>query len=180
MNKIEFEFPNHNRTSGAIFSDCGKYRYLLWRCWHQSNPKLCIIILNPSDEESLSDNPLIRRSVNLAYKWGYGGIALVSLFSYITSDQKILYDVKYPVGPLTNQYIEAAQSQCKDILFAWGLHGHFLERGRAIQEKYKQGVCFGLTSNFQPKLLLHSTLKTEAVNYQALINQTPHIDTISL
>ncbi|KAA0997816.1 DUF1643 domain-containing protein [Paraburkholderia panacisoli] len=40
---------------GAHISDCGAYRYRLWREWDRSKPTLAFLMLNPSTADHLSD-----------------------------------------------------------------------------------------------------------------------------
>src|SRR5262245_23656231 len=53
-----------NEQSGAIFSDCEKYRYVLWRQWDLLDPEPCFMAfvgLNPSTADESLDDPTIRR-----------------------------------------------------------------------------------------------------------------------
>ncbi|SAL75871.1 hypothetical protein AWB68_04863 [Caballeronia choica] len=44
---------------GAQLSDCGSYRYRLWREWDTSRPTLAFLMLNPSTADHLNDDPTI-------------------------------------------------------------------------------------------------------------------------
>lgn len=47
--------------SGATISECGKYRYRLWRVWDESLPTCCFVMLNPSKADATEDDPTIRQ-----------------------------------------------------------------------------------------------------------------------
>ena len=66
--------------SGAVFSDCRKYRYTLWRIWDGNKPLVMIIGLNPSTADETSNDPTITRCKNFARSWGYGGVLVANLF----------------------------------------------------------------------------------------------------
>ncbi len=46
---------------GAQLSDCGAYRYRLWREWDTSCPTLAFLMLNPSTADHRVDDPTITR-----------------------------------------------------------------------------------------------------------------------
>ncbi|HDR1569813.1 TPA: DUF1643 domain-containing protein, partial [Pasteurella multocida] len=78
-------------NNNAIFSDCGTYRYVLWRIWDTLLPRITFIGLNPSTADESNDDPTIRRCINFAKKWGYGGIYMVNLFAYRSTDKSVIY-----------------------------------------------------------------------------------------
>ncbi len=45
--------------NGAILS--GRYRYLLWRTWDETCPRLLWVLLNPSKADEQTDDPTLRR-----------------------------------------------------------------------------------------------------------------------
>ena len=70
--------------SGAIFSECKKYRYLLWRKWGKSphSKYVMFVGLNPSTADESIDDPTIRRCICFAKDWGYDGLFMANLFAY--------------------------------------------------------------------------------------------------
>jgi GTP-binding protein len=42
---------------GAVLSDCGGYRYVLWRDW-AAGPRALFILLNPSTADATQDDPV--------------------------------------------------------------------------------------------------------------------------
>jgi hypothetical protein len=67
---------------GAEISECGKYRWKLWRIWDETKPCVLWIMHNPSTADSERDDPTIRRCISFAKTWGYGGIYVGNLFPY--------------------------------------------------------------------------------------------------
>ena len=53
-------FPS---TQGAYLSECGWYRYLLWRRWQPSAPVVNFIMLNPSTADAVQDDPTVTRCI---------------------------------------------------------------------------------------------------------------------
>ena len=70
--------------SGADFSECGRYRYKLWRTWDDVRPVVMFIMLNPSTADATADDPTIRRCIGFAHDWGYGGVRVGNLFAWRT------------------------------------------------------------------------------------------------
>lgn len=59
--------------SEAILSVDRKYRYVLTRTWDETLPNIMFVGLNPSTADETTDDPTIRRCINFAKSWGYGG-----------------------------------------------------------------------------------------------------------
>lgn len=60
---------------------------------------MTFIGLNPSMADAETDSPTIRKLISYAKREGMGGIHLVNLFAYRTSNPLMLKDVADPVGP---------------------------------------------------------------------------------
>ncbi|HMA98577.1 MAG TPA: DUF1643 domain-containing protein, partial [Wenzhouxiangella sp.] len=52
-----------DRSSGANFSRCRRFRYTLWRRWDDDGPMVMIIGLNPSTADAHRNDPTIRRCI---------------------------------------------------------------------------------------------------------------------
>lgn len=143
-----------DNASGAILSDCGKYRYQLWRTWDESKPKVLFIMLNPSTADASADDPTIRRCIGFAKAWGYGGIMVGNLFALRATDpqelKKIVFNEEHYFHADQNaQHLDKMAYQCKIIVYAYG---------NPPIDKYNEPVsCFysrhhlGLTKAGNPK-----------------------------
>lgn len=52
-------------VSGADLSECGRYRFNLWRAWAAEKGWALFCGLNPSTADATKDDPTIRRSEGL-------------------------------------------------------------------------------------------------------------------
>ncbi|MBK4736181.1 DUF1643 domain-containing protein [Noviherbaspirillum pedocola] len=68
-------------TVGVRVSDCGRYRYLLWRIWDAQRPKVTFIALAPEGADDTRDDASVRKFQQLAQQAGYGGFYVVCLFA---------------------------------------------------------------------------------------------------
>src|SRR5262249_26275901 len=112
----------------AAFSPCRKFRYSLSRTW---NPKLASVMfvgLNPSTADEQEDDPTVRRCIGFARKWKFGGVILVNLFAYRTTDPSGLLEAADPIGPANDRHILASARGAGCIVLAWGTRGVFLDR----------------------------------------------------
>ena len=107
-------------TKGAIISDCGNYRYQLWRKWDPIKPMALFIMLNPSTADANNDDPTIRRCVEFAKSWGYGGVYVGNLYAYRSTDRDVLKKVLDPEGPENQQNIQDMIESCSLVICAWG------------------------------------------------------------
>ena len=69
----------------ATLSPNGVYRWTLSRRWGDGDDVLWIM-LNPSTADATKDDPTIQRIVRFSDGWGYGGLCVVNLYPYRTSD----------------------------------------------------------------------------------------------
>jgi len=117
---------------GAVFSNCRTYRYCLSRIWKLSKPYALFVCLNPSTADENIDDPTIRRCINYAEMWGYGGMAMVNLFAYRSTDPDGLRLVDDPIGPKNDFHIAEKSKTAGITIAAWGAWGAFKSRARKV------------------------------------------------
>jgi hypothetical protein len=137
---------------GAEISDCGKYRYRLWREWRLGNsqqwdmwteddgspaldgagqqigePLACVfVMLNPSTADGNEDDPTIRRCVSFAQREGYDRLEVINLFSYRATDPKALLALNHnddPVGTDNERHVDLTLNRAGLVICGWGVHG---------------------------------------------------------
>lgn len=151
---------------GAAFSDCGQYRYRLWRTWDVEKPKLGFIMLNPSTADETEDDPTIRRCIGFAKDWGYGSLVVGNLFALRTTDPENLYDHPAPVGPENDTHLQEIVVESDRIVAAWGTHGAFQGRGQEVADMFEdQLVALDTTKDGHPAHPLYQPADTEPVPY---------------
>lgn len=141
-------FGNAN-YSNAQFSTDGRHRLLLSRIWDFSKPLVMFIGLNPSTANATADDPTIRRVKSFAKAWGYGGVYMMNLFTFISTDPKQL-DIKNGNHETANDLLKAFGSECKMIVFAWGnfnVHG----RDNEIKQMFPDAFALQVNKNGSPK-----------------------------
>ena len=137
-------------TSGAIFSDCRKYRYALWRIWDHNAPKILFIGLNPSAADEHHNDPTIRRCLDYTQSWGYGGFYVTNLFAYRHKNPAQLKRVKDPCGPENYHYLLHFSNTCDKVILIWGNEGIFQNRNRAVLELIERPWCLKINKSGQP------------------------------
>jgi hypothetical protein len=135
----------------ARFSRCSEYRYTLSRTWDKSLPRVLFIGLNPSTADDQRDDPTVRRCIGFASEWGYGGLILVNLFAYRSTDPNGLTEVDDPIGPENDRWISVEQAKADRVVAAWGNHGVLLNRDTAVLESLNQAYCLGITKAGCPR-----------------------------
>ena len=117
--------------SGAEFSPCGRYRYLLWRRWGDG-PLLGFTMLNPSTADHEANDPTVERCCRRAREYGFGGLAVTNLFALRSTDPAALKRTADPVGPDNDAAIVRAADACEWTVAAWGTHGSLRGRSAAV------------------------------------------------
>lgn len=115
--------------SGATFSRCRRWRYLLWRRWDAARPAANFLMLNPSTADEVRLDPSCTRARNYAERWGYGALIVTNLFGWRATDPDEMKRARDPVGRGNDAAILQAAREAAIVVCAWGNHG--LHRGRA-------------------------------------------------
>lgn len=145
----------------AIFSEDRVHRYILWRRWDKSKEFAAFIGLNPSTADETQDDPTIRRCIRFASDWGYGGLAMLNLFSFRATDPVDMKKAADPVGPQNDQHIKFITARAGMVIAAWGAHGSYLNRGSIVRRMVADLRILRLTKAGYPAhpLYLPKTLK---------------------
>ena len=148
-------FPNVTMTApepevvkGARISDCGLYRYQLWRIWDVGAYTMPIVMLNPSTADADHDDPTIRRCMAFARRERFGGIHVLNLFAYRSTSPTDMKAAADPIGPENDGELDrlfiAAKEYGTPVLAAWGAHGDFRQRASQVR-----GLARAIGANLQ-------------------------------
>jgi hypothetical protein len=119
-------------SSGAAFSSCRRWRYLLWRQWDSSLPTANFLMLNPSTADEFQLDPSCTRARVYAERWGYGALIVTNLFGWRATDPHEMKTVLEPIGRGNNRAIVRAAQEAAIVVCAWGNHGAHLGRSRDV------------------------------------------------
>jgi len=119
--------------TGAVFSECQRYRYRLWRYWNRAKPTLCFLMLNPSTADDVSNDPTVERCQRRALAMGFGGLEVVNIFAFRSTRPIVLQSLEDPVGPENDQAILAACASSGMVICAWGDDGKLRRRSEAVR-----------------------------------------------
>lgn len=152
-------------ASGAEFSECRTWRYVLWRRWDWKGyaNQVMFIGLNPSTADEREDDPTIRRCIRFAKDWGYGGLLMMNAFAFRATDPKDMKAAIDPIGPGNNEALAYRRTQVGLIVAAWGSHCT-PEREKEVCEVIGRPIhCLGRTKDGRPKhpLYLRADTKPE-------------------
>ena len=125
--------------SGAKFSACRRWRYLLWRCWDASRPAANFLMLNPSTADEVKLDPSCTRARVYAERWGYGALVVTNLFGWRATDPQDMKRAKDPVGRGNDAAILRAARESAIVVCAWGNHGAHLGRSAKVLRLLVEG-----------------------------------------
>lgn len=154
----------------AVISDCGRYRYRLWRKWaHSDRMPVLWIMLNPSTADGTEDDPTIRRCREFSKAWGYGSMWIGNLYAYRSTDPSVLKTLgaEDARGPANDQHLYEMSCESAIIVCGWGNPGGEYMRTRLPLTVLSPGGiwCLGKTKHRAPRhpLYLPSASKLEKV-----------------
>ena len=154
----------------AVISACGKYRYMLRRTWNHNQPRVLIVMLNPSTADATADDATIRSCVRLCRWRNDGGFEVVNLFAFRATDPTELKTATDAIGPDNDRAIEAALGRCDIAICAWGAYPGAIERGRTVLSAlrcHRPAVfSWGKTKAGAPKHPLYIKSGTALETYQ--------------
>jgi hypothetical protein len=119
-------------ASGAQFSPCRRWRYLLWRRWDEGRPLANFLMLNPSTADEVQLDPSCTRARIYAERWGYGGLIVTNIFGWRATDPGEMKAVRDPVGRGNDAAIVRAAKEAALVVCAWGNHGAHQERSATV------------------------------------------------
>lgn len=137
-----------NRT--ALMSPCGFYRYVLTRSWPGPATVVAFVGLNPSTADANVDDPTIRRCIAFAKAWGFGGLVMVNLFAFRATQPADMFAAADPVGPDNDLRLRQVSQSASITVEAWGAHGGFLGRDRAVRDLLVRRHYLRLTKDGHP------------------------------
>ena len=121
--------------SGALFSDDEHWRFALWRRWECADSefkRVMFVGLNPSTADHEQDDPTVRRCINFAKAWGFGGMFMMNAYAFRATDPKNMklgrrFDdspilTNDPVGFANNTELNLRAQQSSLVIAAWGVH----------------------------------------------------------
>ena len=125
--------PIVKNESGALFSPCRRWRYLLWRRWARG-AAANFLMLNPSTADEVKLDPTCARARAYAEAWGFGALIVTNIFGWRATDPGALRRVRDPVGSGNDAAIVRAARESALVVCAWGNHGAHQERSTAVRE----------------------------------------------
>ena len=155
-------------TAGeAAFSPDRRHRYALTRRWRGDTELLPWVMLNPSTADAFRLDPTVTRCAGFSRRQGAGGLLVLNLYAYRSTNPKALRDAADPIGELndavTVRVLAALHGTGRPVVCAWGANADPGRARRAVQlirDAGHQPVCLGRTSSGQPRHPLYVAGKT--------------------
>lgn len=156
----------------AIFSDCGRFRYLFWDVWDANLPMLAWLLFNPSRAGAIAasgkmqTDPTWTKGVGFSRRHGYGGQVFANLYAYVSTDPVGLQAAGYPVGAGNDEYIlRACEMGGGQAVCAWGALGRGLARPvevlALLRANRVQTFALGITADRLPRHPLRLSYSTQ-------------------
>jgi len=155
--------PEPVTDSGASFSRCRVWRYLLWRRLTQRKRQRAIAFvgLNPSTADETKNDPTVRRCIDFARRWNFDLFYMLNAYAFRATDPAEMKRAADPVGKETDKVLRAVASQCRLIVAAWGVHISD-ERERDVLSALNCSVrCLGRTKHGRPRHPLYLRKDTQ-------------------
>jgi hypothetical protein len=161
---------------GATFSPCRRYRYLLWRIWDPELPLAMWCMLNGSFADGERNDPTVDRCEVRTHHWGYGGLLVVNLFGWGSTDPSVLPYVEDPVGPENDRAIVEAASRAGLIVCGWGNHGGHRNRSTYVAQTLLRPYplyCLRVTKRGEPSHPLYLPYAEKPKLWMLIRSSTP-------
>jgi hypothetical protein len=134
--------------------------------------------LNPSTANETSDDPTIRRIKSMAVKWGYGGVYMLNLFAFVSSNPKVLlHRTHEKIGYHNDRFLKEFAERSWTIVFAWGAFKEAKERAIDVIEMFPKAKALAINLDGSPKHPLYVKSDVVPVQYYhplpATSNQQP-------
>lgn len=145
--------PAARNSPYAVISECGDYRYALWRELKGSESPVLFIMLNPSTADAAENDPTIKRCIDFSDRWNACALHVVNLFAFRSTEPQAMKALPLAdaIGAGNDDYITNRVKRCTRIVAAWGNHGQHGERYIWALRNIPNMLCLGLTKQGQPK-----------------------------
>jgi len=150
----------------TIFSQCRRYRYVLWREFDFLNSAYAMFIgLNPSTADERKDDPTIRRCIGFAKSWGFGALCMTNIFAFRSTDPVKMKQQIHPVGPYNDKWLSEMSIGAGIVIAAWGTHGGHQDRARYVTQTMPLLMCLGLTKEGHPRHPLYVRADQQLIRF---------------
>lgn len=119
--------------------------------------------LNPSTADETEDDPTLRRCINYAKSWGYGGVCMTNLFAYRATEPSDMKNAKDPVGANNDKWLLKIAKDSSIVIAAWGNDGNFLNRSKSVVKKLPKLHCLKLNKSGEPAHPLYQKANLQPV-----------------
>ena len=129
---------------------------------------MCWVGFNPgTGDTDAGPRPTLRRVVSWARRAGCGGLVVVNLFSYRSTDPDSLMSADTDiVGEVTDDTIRVASRSAKVTLAAWGGHKVIRTRSNEVVPLLDNPMCAGVTKSGEPRHPLYVPAATALLPYR--------------
>lgn len=108
-------------NGGAHISDCGRYRYAIWRHWGGGKGPVLWVLCNPSTADAEKDDPTIRKCIGFTKRWGFDAITVVNVFAWRATNPSELGPLGGDRdGPENDSIIQHHAKSHALVVAAWG------------------------------------------------------------
>jgi hypothetical protein len=113
---------------------------------------MCAFIgLNPSTADESVNDPTVRRCIEFARDWGYGGMYMLNAFAFRATDPRVMKAHSDPVGADNDRALMYFSGLSMITIAAWGCHGAHQDRHSRVIELIPNLHCLGITKHGFPK-----------------------------
>lgn len=116
----------------SVSSDCGRYRYALWKMWDESLPYAMFIGWSPVTADETDEDLVMDRYTRYATEKGYGGFCLVNLFARLGARDEGSPSLRDRIGPENDHWIGRIATEAGLVVGDWGNDGFFHIRSSEI------------------------------------------------
>src|SRR5262249_55544994 len=101
--------------------------------------------------DHVRDDPTIRRCLDFAKRWGYGGLYMTNIFAFRATDPKVMKKAADPIGLENDFWLRKTAKGTGLVVAAWGTHGAFKDRARDVIEQIPDLHCLRTTKSGMPE-----------------------------
>lgn len=118
-----FEMPAERRPF-AVYSPCGRYRYVLaWPTGVDNDRYALGALANPSTATHEKTDPTIERWIGYARRWGYGWARVVNARAWRETNPRLLPPDPEAIGPDNDRHIIEQARGAEIVVCGWGKLG---------------------------------------------------------